>query len=321
VRALRDRRVDARLASAWPVSTPEAALDDDPATERAVAERGRGFARALDLGDADAVVVPGWTWGDLVLRHPSLRAEARVVVVDDHLAAGLDRWVARWRAPGAGAGRRWSLDPRVSVVSCFPTWVHLYAVPGVPLDRVTWRPYPVDRAVLPTIDAAGAGPIVAAGNHLREHDVLADAVAGLGPGAPIEVVSHARPSRLAPRLVVRPNEPLRAFATRLGAARAVVVNVAWSPTRAAGISVIALAHALGRPVIATTPCHDHVRHDVDGWLVPPGDATALREALVRADEDPAWVARLAAGAAAAGAAADVATWADRLVGRPAPRWP
>lgn len=321
VRALRGRGVDARLVSVWPAARPEHALDEDPDTERRVVERGRAFARELDLTDADAVIVPGWTWGDLVLRHPSLRADARVVVVDDHLGAGLDRWVARWRAPGAGAGRRWTLDPRVTVTSCFPTWAHLYAVPGVPLDRVAWRPYPVDRSVLPPAAPVGAGPIVAAGNHLREHDVLAAAAAGLGPGTPIEVVSHSRPSALAARLVPRPPVPLRAFAAHLAAARVVVVNVAWSPTRAAGISVIALAHALGRPVIATTPCRDHVRHDVNGWLVPAGDPVALREALARVDEDPAWVARLAAGAAEAGAQADVTTWAARLVGAEAPPWP
>ena len=64
--------------------------------------------------------------------------------------------------------------------------------------------------------------------------------------------------------------------------------------RAGGISVVAMARAAGRPVVATaTPATiDHIRHEVDGLLVPAGDATALRDAIVRLDTDEAPLRRM-----------------------------
>jgi hypothetical protein len=83
----------------------------------------------------------------------------------------------------------------------------------------------------------------------------------------------------------------------------------------AGISVISLALAAGRPVIATlTPATvDHLRHGVNALLVPPGSAAALAEAMQRLDDDDALRARLAAGATAAAPVASVQAWASRLV--------
>jgi glycosyltransferase involved in cell wall biosynthesis len=58
------------------------------------------------------------------------------------------------------------------------------------------------------------------------------------------------------------------------------------------------AMAMGKAVIATrTAAHrygDIVRDGETGLLVPPGDARALRQAIIRLHEDPAEAARLGA---------------------------
>jgi glycosyltransferase involved in cell wall biosynthesis len=66
----------------------------------------------------------------------------------------------------------------------------------------------------------------------------------------------------------------------------------------AGSLVMYEAMAMGRAVIATrTAAHRHgdiVRDGETGILVPPGDARALRQAIIRLHEDPAEAARLGA---------------------------
>jgi glycosyltransferase involved in cell wall biosynthesis len=60
------------------------------------------------------------------------------------------------------------------------------------------------------------------------------------------------------------------------------------------------AAASARPLVVTDVpgCRHFVRHDVEGLVVPPGDARALSEALERLTRDPALRARLGAAARA-----------------------
>jgi glycosyltransferase involved in cell wall biosynthesis len=162
--------------------------------------------------------------------------------------------------------------------------------------------------------------LVAAGNHLRDHGLLLEAVRREPEGRPIELVGRSRPREGHARLRPVPELPLPALRDRLARARAVVVAVQHDPDKAAGISILALAQALGRPVVATaTPATlDHVRHEVDGLLVPCGDADALAAALRRIDEDDDLVDRLAEGARAAAARASTDAWAAELLDGVAP---
>ncbi len=327
VDALNAHGFEASLQSAWhaPFNTAggspvvsTAALDEVPAAKDHALSHVEAFARGLDLHAADVVIVAGLDWGELVSRHPSLPAHARLVVVDDHLGQGLSAWVKRHRrgTPG-GVGLTWALPPRITFVSGFPRFSHLYALPGLPLAHVAYRPYPLDQRVLPApVDVQVAEYVFAGGNHLRQHELLGEAVAKLPRGGrPVELISAGRPSLRPERLTVRPPLPLRAFVERIAGSRFVVVPAAHAPDRSAGNSVIAIAHALGRPVVATaTPAAlDHVRHNVDGWMVPHGDAQALADAIAWLDADDAAIQRLAEGARASGARADVSAWAARLV--------
>lgn len=331
VEALRTEGVDAHLASAWHApanphgQVPGAggsALAPSAAATTWAREGVATWARSLDLSTWDAVIAPGWSWGDLVLRHPSLGPSTRVIVADDHLSEGFDTWKKRWRPSGPpGPGVVWELDARVRVASAFPGFARLQVLAGLPLDRVRWRPYPLDRRVLPP--PTGNGPIFAGGNHLRDHELLAEAVNQAGQGTPVLLVSHSRPRQAVPRLRCVPPLPLADFVSHIAASPFVVVAMEHQPDRAAGISVMALAHALGRPVVttSTTAAFDHVRHDVDGLIVPANDAAALAHAIRRLDQDEALRARLGRGAARSGAAADVTAWARALVEGGGPTWP
>jgi glycosyltransferase involved in cell wall biosynthesis len=81
----------------------------------------------------------------------------------------------------------------------------------------------------------------------------------------------------------------------LAAADSLVVPSLWYETSSL---VIQEALAAGVPVIAADhgALAERVRHEVDGLLVPPGDVTALRQALIRAMDEPELLAQLRRGA-------------------------
>ncbi len=80
----------------------------------------------------------------------------------------------------------------------------------------------------------------------------------------------------------------------LGQIDVLVVPSMWYETFA---FVISEAFAAGVPVIASRlgPLADRVHHEVDGLLVPPGDAEALHQALRRLQDEPALLSQLQTG--------------------------
>ena len=64
--------------------------------------------------------------------------------------------------------------------------------------------------------------------------------------------------------------------------------------------VILSAMSLGKPIIASDVAGitEEIRDGIDGLIVPPGDATALAEAIAKLHDDPALRARLGASAKA-----------------------
>src|SRR5437870_13787013 len=78
-----------------------------------------------------------------------------------------------------------------------------------------------------------------------------------------------------------------------GRASAVVVPVVESDFQA-GVTVVLEAMAMGKAVVATAArgWANVIEDGVDGLLVPPGDARALRGALTRVLEDDVLRARL-----------------------------
>ncbi len=296
---------------------------DEP-EERAVRVEDAFFA-ALDLTDVELVVVPGFRAARRVLALQTLSPRARVVIADFHMLAGAAE-LAHDRNP---AGRRladgaWWPGERVIVHSCFPRYARLYRSLGIPLQQVHWRPYPLYlRHFRSGTDPTSAEVAFSGGRHFRDYDTLERAAMGLRDTTPIEIFADegACPAAIGP-LRPRGTAPLTDFVARLSSSRFVVMPMHHDVDTASGLTVLAMAHASGRPVLTTlAPCTlDHVRHDVDGLVVPPHDATALAAALKRL-EDEATLERLTLGARAAGSRASVATWARELARGPDPDWP
>ena len=110
---------------------------------------------------------------------------------------------------------------------------------------------------------------------------------------------------------------LRPFYRVLAASRFVVIPLGRDPTRAAGITVAAMALAAGRAVVASaTPAmRDHLDDGVNALLVEPEDPHALADAMDRLERDDALRLRLEQGAQEAARWSTGETFADVLLGR------
>jgi glycosyltransferase involved in cell wall biosynthesis len=259
---------------------------------------------SIDFSDADVVVVPGFGHANDVLKHPTCRPDTRVVVADFHMLDDVDAIRGNW--------------DRVVVHSCFPRFAHVYRTKHVPLNRVLWRPYPVHVPhYVPNRAAIDSDGMFAGGRHRRADALLVEAASRLPKNTrKIRFFTNSYTEPTGP-LVPEPTVEFGDFLSRLAQSRVAIVPLDPSPRHAAGITGVALAQAMGRPVIATASggTVDHCRHEIDALLVQPGDAAALAHAIQRLDEDPALLARLARGAHAAASRASVDRWADEILGR------
>ena len=267
------------------------------------------FHARLDLSGAKCVIVPGFRAARQVLANPTLSADTRVVLVDDHMLEGAWAWAHE-------VGEGWWPSGRLEVHANFPRFAQLYRSVGVPLRDVFWRRYPLFQghyaAGVPVLDATWA---FAGGRHRRDYGTFAAAIGQRVLKHPFRMhVSRGVDVPDLPALDNRGDVSPQVFLEAVRHSRYVVVPLVPGVEHAAGLTVLAMAHATGRPAITTlSPATlDHVRHDVDGLVVPPSDPEALADAITRLDEDDALVARLAEGAAEAGRALSVAAWARSL---------
>jgi len=276
------------------------------------------------LEEAELVVVNDYASALDVLDSGRLGPDARLVISDCHMLHGFERWVERFGPPDTWATtmeRGWP-DPRVYVHSHFPGYLHLYRNYRVRFAQLHFRPYSLAGRHFPVgADPLACEVIHAGGNHLRDWDTLRAALECLEEGAihPIEWFEAAELEAKAPNLRRLDRVQLPAFYAHLAQARFTVVPLQHDPKRAAGVTVIVMALMAGRPVIASDipAARDHLRHGVDGLLVPPGDPRALADAIVRLDTDRELLERLAAGARRARERLEVDAWAQELLGAPA----
>ena len=129
--------------------------------------------------------------------------------------------------------------------------------------------------------------ILAAGRTFRDYATLIEAVADTeiklvivgGTGATSDIGAHDN-------ILIMENIPQLELNGLMRGARAVVVPLE-DRLISTGQSVLLHAMGLGKPVIATGTAGtvDYVDHLVDGILVPPGDAVALRDALLSLDDE------------------------------------
>jgi glycosyltransferase involved in cell wall biosynthesis len=127
--------------------------------------------------------------------------------------------------------------------------------------------------------------VVAAGRSYRDYGTLVEAVAGTGIRTIIVCGRQgAGVANLPPEVEVVTELSLPELTGLISAARAVVLPLQDSRI-STGQSVLLQAMALGKAVIATRTAgtEDYIDNGVDGILVPPGNAQALRTALLGLD--------------------------------------
>ncbi|MFI5365354.1 MAG: glycosyltransferase [Candidatus Binatia bacterium] len=163
------------------------------------------------------------------------------------------------------------------------------------LEHVTPRPWPIDLDFFRSASVGHADRVFAGGDSGRDWPLFVEAIRDL----PIDVhlVTAQAPAGLPPRVHVDQRLPLWRFRDAMAAAAVTAIPLIPG-AGASGLTVLAMAMALGVAVVATaSPWIVHyVTDGEEALLVPPGDVGALRDALVRLGEQAELRARLVANA-------------------------
>ena len=159
----------------------------------------------------------------------------------------------------------------------------LPAVWGLDSSRFVLTPYghtltEAEMAEPPTHD----GGVFAGGNALRDYDTLIEAVRGLP--AQVTIATSLRVGEeggLPPNVKVVPVNPHSRFIDLMRDAEVVVVPFKAGISRASGMDTYLSAMGLGNLVIvADCPgTRDYIEDGVNGIIVPPADAGAMRAAI------------------------------------------
>lgn len=216
----------------------------------------------------------------------------RTLVWDRHLHDGFREENAR-RGP---VGNR---DPRssIQVWSTFgesgEEFKQMFIDAGA--ERVWDHVWPMDLEFFRSTVTVQADRVFAGGDSGRDWTLFLAAIRDL----PVDVhlVTARAPADLPPRVRVDPRLPLWRF--RDAMAEASITAIPLLPDgHAAGITVLAMAMAVGSAVVVTDTwwIAQYVSDGEEALLVPPGDVEAFRVAIIRLHGDAALRARLVANA-------------------------
>lgn len=170
---------------------------------------------------------------------------------------------------------------------------------GVPREKFIFIPYKSNHS---QTGATRSEPmpvgnyIFSGGDSERDYATLFQAVDGL----PIPVIVSARKDSVVKGLTIPENvillralEP--AFERLMAGSRMVVVPIKKTIVRGAGEATFMNAMWHGRPLIAAdnVAASDYIRNGIDGFVVPAGDAAALRHHILQLWNDQASAERMA----------------------------
>jgi glycosyltransferase involved in cell wall biosynthesis len=195
-----------------------------------------------------------WRLGELWLDRAACRAG--IAALDgDHV-----RYCVRSRAELELFARNWGVDPA----------------------HVVYTPYAhtateAELAAPTTRD----GPVFAGGNSLRDYPTLIEAARALPTQLHLETNAVGPDVPLGSNVTVSSIRSHDDFVAGMQRAAAVVTPLEAGITRAAGLDTYLTAMALGKPVIVSDApgVRDYVEPGRTGIVVPPGDVSALRDAL------------------------------------------
>jgi len=170
----------------------------------------------------------------------------------------------------------------------YKSYQDVWGIPAELMSQIDFKVISEDRLdELP----AGDEPFVASGgNSERDYDLLFDAVRGLDIPVMISTTLTFPAGRVPPNVTLCPNNhTVQSFYGPMAKARLVVMPFKDGLLRSTGQGTYLSAMYLGKCLVVTgTPgVHDLVSDGETGLIVPPGDAPALRRALLAAWEDPA----------------------------------
>lgn len=182
---------------------------------------------------------------------------------------------------------------------------------GVPESKLLHALQPVDELFFAPVDVPLGDYVCAVGSEARDYGTFVDAVSGLPVRAEVAVGSSVLAvsgdaeetfravlrdaSHAGAGAALRVHTQLDHAALRELYARARLVVVPLLDVDAdCGVTVITEAMAMGKAVVVTASRGqvDLVRHGENGLYVPPGDPTAMRNAVQRLLDDPAEAARM-----------------------------
>jgi glycosyltransferase involved in cell wall biosynthesis len=216
-----------------------------------------------------------------------------------------------------------ALHPQMDAIFVYAETQRIYAldVLRVPQNKLHLIPFHADaRFFQPRTDVAVKRRISSAGLELRDYPTLIDAVRDLDVEVCLAAASpwSKRGNETAGRALPS-NVSARGYSYRelrdLYASSLFVVVPLYENDFQAGVTTILEAMAVGKAVIVsrTSGQRDVIQDGVNGIYVPPGDARALRRAIVNLLEHPEEAARLGRNARSTiESAMSLELWADRV---------
>ena len=241
--------------------------------------------------------------------HVDLRAHDRDAHLRERIiASGMHLFAIQEIATGADARS----DPRTRAASC---------------DRSNGSGSPRKRSISnsghwtmrslrhsPTPSPTDAAVVFSGGDSGRDYATLFEAIRGLP--VQLRLCAGTYPTPVPPNVTVLPRLALHQFRDEVARATVVVVPLTGQPP-VSGITVIAMAKMMGKPVIASDNpvVRMHIpSHGDGGYLTPIGDAASLRALLTQLIESPAERERLGREARAQAAGQlSLKAFVDRLL--------
>jgi hypothetical protein len=162
------------------------------------------------------------------------------------------------------------------------------------LEQGSGHAWAIDLEFFRSAEPHQVGRVFAGGDNARDWSLLADAFRDLP--LDLHLVTAHPLSGLSSRVQVERRLPLCGFRDAIAAAS--IMALPLLPDVAAGVTVLPMAMALGTAIVATRTIwtEQYVADGDEALLVPPGDARAFRDALVRLHESADLRARLIANA-------------------------
>ena len=216
---------------------------------------------------------------------------APTLIWDRHLHDGIDQERAR---RGVDASEVRSLPITVwSLQGTKGPELHLSLVEGG-LVHGSGRPWPLDLEFFRSTALQQRDRIFAGGDSGRDWPLFVEAIRDLP--TTVHLVTANAPASLPPNVQLDRRLPLWRFRDALAAAA--VTAIPLVPGKAAGVTVLPMAMALGVAIVATRTLwvEQYVTDGEEALLVPPDDVAAFRAALIRLTRDADLRARLVGNA-------------------------